>query len=134
MSVLEWVQHSEIVRNYGIVAAGVVGLVLGGMRVVAANRQANAQLKQAELSRREHVAELFNRAVGQLDDPKLQVRLGAIYMLRQIRGDFPDLAEMATGLLTAYLRESTHDYGDGEPPADVKEIIEMLRTRPETRE
>jgi len=53
------------------------------MRVVAANRQANAALRQAELARRDHVADLFNRAVGQLDDPKLQVRLGAIYTLRR---------------------------------------------------
>ncbi|HEX6015617.1 MAG TPA: hypothetical protein VFY87_28205 [Geminicoccaceae bacterium] len=69
--------------------------------------------------------------MGQLDDPKLQIRLGAIYTLRQIRGDFPDLAEMVTELLTAYLRDSVPSYGDAAPPADVKEIIEVLKTRPE---
>jgi hypothetical protein len=79
-----WIAVSELARNFGLVVAAVVGLILGGMRVFAANRQANAALRQAELARRDHVAELFNRAVGQLDDPKLQVRLGAIYTLRQI--------------------------------------------------
>jgi hypothetical protein len=46
------------------------------------------------------VAELFNRAVGQLTDAKLEVRLGAIYTLRQIARDFPDLAEPTFELLS----------------------------------
>jgi hypothetical protein len=48
-------------------------------------RSANAQ---AELARRAHVTELFNRAVGQLRDPKLEVRLAAIYVLREAARDF----------------------------------------------
>jgi hypothetical protein len=32
------------------------------------------------------VMSLFNRAVGQLTDAKLEVRLGAIYTLREIAG------------------------------------------------
>jgi len=78
-----WIAVSEPVRNFGLLGAAGIGLILGAMRVVAANRQANAALRQAELARRDHVADLFNRAVGQLDDPKLQVRLGAIYTLRR---------------------------------------------------
>jgi hypothetical protein len=59
-----WIGVSELVRNFGLIGVAVAGLILGGMRVVAANRQAQAALRQAELSRRDHVAELFNRAVG----------------------------------------------------------------------
>jgi hypothetical protein len=124
-----WIAVSELARNFGLVGAAVIGLVLGGMRVVAANRQARAALRQTELARRDHVAELFNRAVGQLDDPKLQVRLGAIYTLRQIEQDFPDLAGAVFELLSAYLRENVADYGDAEPPVDVREITGILRDR-----
>ena len=105
-----WVVVSELVRNFGLLAAAVVGLILAGMRVAAANRQAQAALRQAELSRRDHVAELFNRAVGQLDDAKLQVRLGAIYTLRQIAQDFPDLTGPVLELLTIYVREAGRTY------------------------
>jgi hypothetical protein len=84
-----WIAVSELVRNFGLLGAAVVGVVLAGFRVVAANRQADAALRQAELARRDHVAELFNRAVGQLDDEKLQVRLGAIYRLDRLRVTFP---------------------------------------------
>jgi hypothetical protein len=68
--------------------------------VSATTQQADATLQQAELARRDHVAELFNRAVGQLADAKLEVRLGAIYTLRQIAQDFPDLAEPTWELLS----------------------------------
>jgi hypothetical protein len=126
-----WIAVSELVRNFGLLAAAVIGLILGGMRVVAANRQARASLDQAALSRRDRVAELFNRAVGQLDDPnKLQVRLGAIYTLRQIAHDFPDLAGAVLELLNVYMREHAADYGDDEPPPDVQEIIRIL-TKPD---
>ncbi len=55
-----WVAVSELARNFGLVAGALIGLILGGMRVLAANRQADAALRQAELARRGHVAELFN--------------------------------------------------------------------------
>ena len=102
-----WVELSEIVRNFGLLAAAVVGVVLAGMRVVAAKRQADAALRQAELARRDHVAELLNRAVGQLDDARLQVRLGAIYTLAQITQDFPDLS----GAVRRVLSESIFGMG-----------------------
>lgn len=85
----DWVDLSEIDRNLGIVLGGAIGLVFAWMRVRAANRQSEAQTRQAEVGRREHVAELFNRAVGQLDDEKLHIRLGAIYTLREFPRIFP---------------------------------------------
>lgn len=63
-----WVAFSEVTRDLGLVLAGMVGVYLGWKRVTVANRQAEAQTRQAELTRRDHVAELFNRAVGQLRD------------------------------------------------------------------
>lgn len=78
--------------------------------------------------------ELFNRAVGQLSDEKLEVRLGAIYTLREIVENFPDLSEPVYGLLTTYLRERVVAYGDAEPPADVLEIMKTVRRWLELRE
>ena len=121
-----WVAVSELTRNFGLVGAAVIGVILGGMRVLAASRQADAALRQAELARRGHVAELFNRAVGQLDDPKLQIRLGAIYTLREIAQDFPDLAGAVLELLNVYMRKNAASYGDAPAPTDVQEIMRIL--------
>jgi hypothetical protein len=117
---------SEIVRNLGLVGVALAGLYLAWRRVGTATQQADATLQQAELARRDHVAELFNRAVSQLTDPKLEVRLGAVYTLRQIAQDFPDLAEPTHELLSSFLRESAAKYQGTEPPIDVREIMETL--------
>ena len=119
---ITFLEFSEIVRNLGLVLAGGIGIWLAWLRVSVAN-------KQTELSRRDHVAELFNRAVGQLADDKLEVRLGAIYTLRQIANDFPDLTGAVFELLSVYLRNSVKDYGNDELPIDVREITEILRRR-----
>lgn len=97
-----WLTISEIVRNRGLVLAAAIELVFAGMRVMAANQQSDAALKQAELERRNHVAALFNRAVGQLDDDKLHVRLGAIHTLIEIESDFPDLTKAIYHVLATF--------------------------------
>ena len=129
-----WVLFSEVIRNLGIVAGGVLGLYLAWLRVSAANRQADAQLRQAELGRREHVTELFNRAAGQLADPKLEVRLAAIYTLRESTRAFPDLTGAVFELLTAYVRQNPQDWGEGEPPVEIREIFRILQTNLESKE
>jgi len=121
--------YRKLLRNVGLVVAAFVGIYLAWQRVAAATTQADASLKQVELARRDHVAELFNRAVGQLTHERLEVRLGAIYTLRQISLDFPDLSGPTFVLLTAYLRESATAYGDSEPPIDVREILDTLKDR-----
>jgi hypothetical protein len=68
-------------------------------------------------------------SVGQLSDPKLEVRLAAVYILREVANDFPDLSNPIFQLLQAYLRAGDIDYGDEEPPIDVQEIIKLLRDK-----
>jgi hypothetical protein len=121
-----WVALSEVIRNFGLVAAALVGICLAWKRVVASNKQADAQLLQAELSRRNHVTELFNRAVGQLKDEKLEIRLGAILTLGQLCTDFRDLSGPVIQLLTTYLKEEKVDYGEIDAPADIGEIIRII--------
>jgi hypothetical protein len=124
-----FLQNAESIRNVTFAFVALVGLYIAWTRARAANRQADAALRQAELSRRDHVADLFNKAVEQLVSDKLELRLGAIFTLRQIAGDFPDLAVPTFQLLSAYLRQHAKDYGDDQPPADVAEIMETLKGR-----
>ena len=118
---------SEVIRNYAIVVGGAVGLYYAWKRVTAANNQALSQLKQADLAQRVHVAELFNRAVGQLADKKLEVRLGAILTLEQICKEYPDRSGLVIRLLTTYLQKNAVKYGDKKPPSDVQTIMDILR-------
>jgi hypothetical protein len=125
----EWVAVSELVRNVALTIAAIVGALLAWRQLSPAALQAKSANSQAALARRAHVTELFNRAVGQLRDPNLEVRLAAIYVLREVVKDFPDLSNPVFELLQAYLRAGNIDYGDDDPPIDIKEIVKTLRNR-----
>jgi hypothetical protein len=124
-----WVAISEIFRNVALAVAAFVGAALAWLQLSPTALQARSANTQAALARRAHVTELFNRAVGQLRDPKLEVRLAAIYVLREVARDFPDLSDPIFELLQAYLRAGDIDYGDEQPPIDVQEIVRLLRDR-----
>ena len=122
------IQISELIRNYGLVVAAGIGLVLAWWRSRASNRQALAALQQAEVARRNHVVEMFNRAVDQLGSEKLEVRLGAIYTLKRISRD-PQYADYKVPILetlAAYVRERTRGDGGAEPAVDIREIMGFL--------
>jgi hypothetical protein len=122
------IQISELIRNYGLVVAAAVGVGLAWWRSRASNRQALAALRQAEVAQKDHVVEMFNRAVDQLGSEKLEVRLGAIYTLKRISRD-PQYADYRVPILetlTAYVRERTREDSSEEPPVDVREIMNLL--------
>src|SRR3954451_8269430 len=125
----QWVALSELLRNVALTIAAVVGALLAWRQLSPAALQARSANAQAELARRAHVTELFNRAVGQLRDPNLEVRLAAIYVLREVAKDFPDLSDPVFELLQAYLRVGGIDYGEEDPPIDIREIVKTLRSR-----
>lgn len=84
-----WVALSEILRNLALTIAAIIGAVLAWRQLSPAAVHARSASVQANLARRAHVTELFNRAVGQLRDPNLEVRLAAIYVLREgLSGSF----------------------------------------------
>jgi len=125
----DWIAISEIVRNVALAIAAFVGAYLAWRQLSPAALQARSSSAQAELARRTHVIELFNRAAGQLRDPKLEVRLAAIYVLRGIAKDFPDFADPVFEPMQAYLRAAEIAYGDDPPPVDIQAIVDLLRSR-----
>ena len=119
---------SEIARNFGILIAGIIGLGIAWWRSRAANMQARAALEQNELARRDHITELFNRAVGQLGDEKLEIRLGAIHTLRSICDDrtYQPYTKPVIQTLSAYVRRKSVELAGSEMSEDVAAIMEWL--------
>jgi hypothetical protein len=124
-----WVAASEIIRNLALAIAACVGAGLAWRQLSPDSLQAKSANTQAELARRAHVTELFIQAAGQLRDPNLEVRLAAIYVLREAAKGFPDLADPVFDLLQAFLRHKGDNYEDEEPPVDVSEILKILASR-----
>jgi hypothetical protein len=116
----------EMVRNLGLAFSGVCGHLFGLEAGGCGDPAGGCNAATGGTRPARYVAELFNRTIGQLTDAKLEVRLGAIYTLRQIAKDFPDLAEPTFELLSTYLREGAGKYEGDEPPIDVREIMTTL--------
>ncbi len=122
------VEWSEIARNYGILVGGFAGLAIALWRGRSLALQARAATEQAEWDRRDLVTETFNRAVSQLSDEKLEIRLGAIYTLREIclNPRHRDLTDPIVQTLTAYARERTSDQTGETVTMDIEAIIDLL--------
>ncbi len=129
-----WLALAEIVTKLSLPLAGAIGLYLAYLRVTAANRQAEAQIRQAdsatrqaELGRYKQATEIFTQAVSQLRDDKLEVRLAAIYTLRKLGEEFPEDRSMVVALLAEHLRDHPRRWNESDdPPADVREITQLL--------
>lgn len=120
---------SPVFRDIAVGGAAIIGGILAWRRLGPASEQASAAIEQADLARRAHVTELLNRAASQLSDEKIEVRLAAIYILKDIARSFPDLADPVFELLQAYLREANYNYGDEAPPLEITEITNLVRRR-----
>ena len=115
-----------------LLGAGAIltGMALLWRRVAAGERVAMDAVRLAEETQR---SERFTRAVGQLGDERLEVRLGAIYALEQVAHESRQHHQPAMEVLCAYLRERAA--WDGErPPAprlatDVQAVLTVLGRR-----
>jgi hypothetical protein len=74
-------------------------------RTFAQNRK--EQDRTFALAREGQITERFTRAVSQLADEKLDIRLGGIYALERIARDSETHYESVMEVLTAFLRENT---------------------------
>ncbi len=123
------VDLSEILRNLALTAAAAVGAWLAWQKLGPESSQAGSAVVQAALARRAHVMELFNRAVGQLGEDRMEVRLAAIYILGEITVDFPDLSGPVFKLLENHLDATMANFDGRDAPSDAQAIAEVLRRR-----
>lgn len=93
--------RSEVVRNLGLLAAGVIGLFFGIWRAWTAHRQAN-------IAEQGQFTERFTKAAEQLGSPQLSVRFGGIYSLWRLARDSDegDLISVME-ILCAFVRDPT---------------------------
>jgi hypothetical protein len=107
--------------------ANLINPILGGLGalflIYAAIGQARTGNRQAEIAGRRHVTETFGKAVEQLGNEKMEVRIGGIYTLERLarealsgpqtvdriteEGGEPDLYWAVMETLTAFVREQT---------------------------
>jgi hypothetical protein len=101
-----------VLGGLAVVAGALVGALTltHNRRVLEETQRQNSAIQKQnqdllELQRRGQITEHFTRAIEQLGDDKLDIRIGAVYALEQIARDSADLHWPIMEVLTAYLRE-----------------------------
>jgi hypothetical protein len=99
-----WSNKPEDVRNGILVFGGgmivVLGLILAGIRTHASD-------VQSRVAEQGHITDRFTKAIEQLGNEKLEVRLGSIYALERIAHDSSRDHWPIMETLTAYIRENS---------------------------
>ena len=121
-----WIDISEIVRNLGLATAAGIGSWLAWRRL-------SPERDRAQLERRSHVTELYMKAAEQLIDERLEVRLAAIYALREIGNDFPDLADPVFEIAQAHSVNRDAPENPNETPVDMLALMEIVAGRVDQR-
>ncbi len=99
----------EVENNARKTIAEIVGgvVLLVGLYFTGVNLQVTQETatKDRELTREGQITERFTKAVEQLGNDKLQIRLGGIYALERIAGESGRDHWLIMEVLTAYVRE-----------------------------
>ena len=104
---------SEVVRNLGLLAVGIVGLAFGiwrawtaHLQTITAQDQAATAIRQAEIAEQGHLTDRFNMAVEQLGSSEQTVRIGGVYALWRIANDSPERDQQPVwDILCAFVRQ-----------------------------
>ncbi|MFH1140246.1 MAG: pentapeptide repeat-containing protein [Chloroflexota bacterium] len=127
----------------------VVVLLAQGFAIIVGASALFFTWRRIQISQEGQITERFTRAIQQLGDTKLEVRLGGIYALERIARDSPRDHWTIMEVLTAYVRENA-PWKDSPPPAqpaagpaptpsapairprtDIQAILTVLSRRPE---
>ena len=107
------------------------GLYLTYRRIVAAE-------DNVRVAEEGHITERFTRAIGQLGDDNLAIRLGGIYALERIAKDSEKDHGPVMEILTAYVREKATKQGKyaeeaaEKPTPDIQAILTVIGRRETT--
>ena len=113
-------------------------VLLGSLLLVTlyvAWRRAAAAERAVEVSQEGQITERFTRAIQQMGNENMAIRLGGIYALERIARDSEKDHSQVMEVLTAYVRENSPARWDLDPmpfrliPSDIQAILEVLGRR-----
>lgn len=125
-----WLKLGAVVTAVGVLA----GFWFTNHSLQATNRQIQAADRQYELSRQSDISNRLATAIGLLDKPGVDSRIGAIYLLEHIAQDSPKDRATAYETIGAFIRTQIPRTKDcesaaGEPGQDVKTALKVVGRR-----
>ena len=115
------------------------GLSLAERRIVATEENVRVAQENVRVAQEGHITDRFTKAIAQLGDKEMAIRLGGIYALERIAKDSDKDHGSIMEVLTAYVRENAPrknvDYtpqSDEMPPTDIQAILTVIGRRETT--
>ncbi len=139
----DYLELETSIRSGFAQAIGGAAILLGlfftwrNIKVTESNLQLTQETATRNLviSQEGQITERFTRAVEQLGNDKLQVRLGGIYALERISRDSKEDYWPVMEILTAFVRTGTPTESKGrsdesvEPPTDIQAVLNVVARR-----
>jgi hypothetical protein len=114
----------------GLFAAG--ALIFTAQNVILSRRTVELTQGTFELTRQGQVTDRYTKAIEQLGSQTLDVRIGGIYALERIARDSTDDHPTVMEVLTAFIREHSHDRPSRRPHHSISSKWERS-TRPDVQ-
>ena len=114
------------------------GLYLAQRRIAAMEDNVRVAQDNVRVAQEGQVTERFTRAIAQLGDDKMAIRLGGIYALERLAKDSEKDHGPIMEVLTAYVRkkapkqEEDTQNGAEKPPTDIQAILTVIGRRETT--
>ena len=114
------------------------GLSLAERRIVATEKNVSVAQETVRVAEEGHITDRFTKAIAQLGDKEMAIRLGGIYALERIAKDSEKDHGPIMEVLTAYVRERAPRQEEAIPPAaekpptDIQAILTVIGRRETT--
>ena len=106
----EGASRSEVIRNVGLLVAGLVAFPLAIWRALVADRQASAAQRQTATAQQGLLNERYQKGADMLGSEVLSVRLGGVFALQSLAWEYPEQYYLqCIRLLCAFVRNPTKD-------------------------
>lgn len=130
--------RSAVLRNFALIAAGIVGLGLGGWRAWTAYQQAAAANKQVRIAIRGQQVDRYQKGAQMLESAELSVRIAGIFALRELAFSDPEETYiLVQSLLCGFIREKSRmrkKLSDHTKPAESSSLDDEITDTNEWRE
>ncbi|MFI7132069.1 pentapeptide repeat-containing protein [Nonomuraea sp. NPDC050153] len=127
----------QVVTSLGVIAGLIftgIGLSQTSIALDSTREEVKIARENLNIANKGQVNERFTRAIAQLGDSSLDVRIGGIYAIEKVAEDAPDYNQTIIDVLAAFIRE--HDPKVGvdmpeKPAADLQAALTVIgRNRP----
>ena len=115
-----------------------VGLYLTWRRIVATEDNVRVAEETVRVAEEGHITDRFTKAIAQLGDKEMAIRLGGIYALERLAKDSEKDHGPIMEVLTAYVRENAPRQEEDpqkaaeKPPTDIQAILTVIVRRETT--